>query len=724
MPARNESCLTLDNSFLEDIPITSQEYNDILDIQQKILSMMASKGSSIDILGHLCTLAETLLPNSVASIMMLDETTGLMNVLTAPSIGKDGHDALANLKPGTGGGSCGNAVFSNEPQFVEDTFNDVRWSDIRHIAHDFNLCACWSMPIRNEKNIAIGSFALSSFEHRSPLAFHKKLLESAASIVSIILKNQFNEKRIQLFSVAMQNASEGMIITDKDNNIIEVNHAFEKIYGYKESEVINKNPKIFSSGKQSSSFYTRMWQKVNENSKCSGEIVNKRADGSLFTQWMSVSAIHDERGNVQNYLAIFSDLTELENSHKLIEHLAYHDTLTKLYNMTHLEKALASQDESTLILLNVDNFSYFNAVYGFSIGDKLLIEISKLLNNNFNADSCYRINSDQFALLFKSAIDMKEKIQQIQNYFYGEPIKVSDISLNISFTYGASQGHNTLFLNSSLAIKQAKDSGKNRYHIFNIDEDIVDQSDRKNFISSNNLLHSALENDSIVPFFQGIRNNKTKEITKFEVLARIVNETEIISPHRFLESAHFSGLWPEITKLMIDKSFKIMSTNEYTFSINITEDDLSRNYLGKYLRSKSEEYDIATERVILEILEGVSADGKKSHIEQLNGLKQMGYLLAIDDFGAEYSNFERILDLDIDFLKIDAKYIKDIDINSKSYEVARAIAYFAKNANIPSIAEFTHNESVQKIIEELGIDFSQGFYFSEPSPFPEIKFST
>ena len=124
----------------------------------------------------------------------------------------------------------------------------------------------------------------------------------------------------------------------------------------------------------------------------------------------------------------------------------------------------------------------------------------------------------------------------------------------------------------------------------------------------------------------------------------------------------------------------------------------------------------------MEILEGVSADGKKSHIEQLNELKQMGYLLAIDDFGAEYSNFERILDLDIDFLKIDSKYIKDIDVNSKSYEVARAVAYFAKNANIPSIAEFVHNDAVQKIVEDLGIDFSQGFYFSEPLASPEVIF--
>jgi EAL domain-containing protein (putative c-di-GMP-specific phosphodiesterase class I) len=165
---------------------------------------------------------------------------------------------------------------------------------------------------------------------------------------------------------------------------------------------------------------------------------------------------------------------------------------------------------------------------------------------------------------------------------------------------------------------------------------------------------------------------------------------------------------------MIDKSFAVMASNNFSFSLNITEDDLDLDYLSDYLQKKSKEYNISPKRVILEILEGMSSTGKRDHIRQLNALKRAGYMLAIDDFGAEYSNFERVLDLDIDFLKIDARYIKDIDINNKSYEITRAIVYFAKNAEIPCIAEFVHNENVQKIIEELGIEYSQGYLFSEP----------
>lgn len=712
------TCQILENSLIDEVPITSQEYNEILHIQQKILEMIASKGRTHEILDHLCKLAESLLPNSVASIMLLNEHNGLLSVESAPSVPQVGHDALANLKPGPGGGSCGNAVFKNTPQFVHDTFTDERWTDIRKIAYDFNLCSCWSMPIRDEEGKTIGSFALSSFEHRSPAPFHKKLLETAASMVNIVLKNQFNEKRLQMFSIAMHSASEGMVITDKNNNIIEVNQAFENMYGFKESEVIGKNPSFLASGKHGKAFYKEMWEKINNGAKWSGEVTNRHADGSEISQWMSISALKEEDNSVHNYLAVFSDLTELKNTQKQMEFMAYHDSLTKLYNKTHLEKMLKSNKTQTLILLNVNNFNYINTAYGFETGDKLLVKLSEILYNKFGTDHTYRVHSDEFAILFDKEINIEEFVSRIQDYFYHTAIQIGTLTLNISFTYGAVSSNTKLLQKGALALKKAKESGINRLHIFDRSKDALDQEHRELFIKANNLLHRALGEERIIPYYQGIRDNKAQEIRKFEVLARIEEEGRIVSPYEFLEAARLSGLLPEITKVMIDKSFKEMSSKEYSFSINITEDDLSRNYLDEYLASKAEEYAIEPSRVSLEILEGVSAGGKKNHIKQLNALKEKGYSLAIDDFGAEYSNFERVLDLDIDFLKIDSKYIKDINVNPKSYEIVKAIAFFAKNANIPCIAEFVHCEAVQKIIEELEIDFSQGYYFSEPKATP------
>ncbi len=710
------NCEILENATLEEVAITAKEYNDILNIQSEILGMLGFGANFTDILARLCTLAESLLPNSVASIMLINKETGLMSVLSAPSVPQVAHDVLENLKAGPGSGSCGNAVFKNEAQFVDNTFNDERWTDLRQFAIDFNLCACWSMPIKNEDKKTIGTFALSSFEHRLPAPFHKKLMETAASIINIVLKNSKIEKKLKLFSTAMQNAAEGVLITDKNNKIIEVNKAFEAIYGIKEKDLIGKDPKIVASGEYNTKFYHNMWLDLNTKQTWSGEVINKRFDGSLVSQWVSISTLSDEENkNEHNYLAIFTDLTELKDTQKKLEEMAFKDELTGLCNKTHLEKLISTNTEQTLILLNINNFSYINTAYGFEIGDKLLIQIASVLRENITVSHICRINSDEFALLFDYKVNIQDKIFHLQNYFYNKEIVIENITLNISFSYGAANGRDNLLRNSALALKQAKERGKNSSYIYKQDEDNIDHSQRELFIATNNLLHHAIHQDKIVPFFQGIRNNITQKIIKYEALARIEHNGNIISPFVFLEPARLSGLLPEITKIMVDKSFKVMSSNNFSFSINITEEDLSKNYLTEYLEEKALEYNIRSGRVILEILEGISSGGKKGHIAQLLKLKEKGFLIAIDDFGTEYSNFERVLDLEIDFLKIDAKYIKDIDTNPKSYEIAKAIAFFARNTGIPCIAEFVHNEEVQKIVEELGIDYSQGYLYSEPS---------
>ena len=583
----------------KEIEITPREYNELIEMQQKILNMLASRGNYKFILESLCILAEKLLPNSVASIMLLDKETKLMSVLSAPSIPPEGQDALKNLRPGPGGGSCGNAVFRNEPQYVLNTFKDHRWEDLRKVAFDYNLRSCWSMPIRDEDNKILGTFALSSFEHRSPAPFHKKLLETAASLVNIILKNQRNEQKI--------------------------------------------------------------------------------------------------------------------------EQMAFHDSLTGLYNKTYLERLLLEDKNKTLILLNVNNFSYINFAYGFEFGDKLLKKLANILKNKFFTQAICRVDSDEFALLFEKEIDIAKMVEDIQKYFFSQEIDIDNIKLNISFSYGAAYGNTNILRNSAIALKQAKVNGKNNLYVYDENNNSIgniDNTQRKSFIAMNNILHNALAEDRVVPYFQGIRNNTTKQITKFESLVRIVDGDKVISPYSFLQIAKLSGLLTEITKVMVKKTFQIMSDIEYIFSLNITEDDLNQNYLNDYLQEQALLYGINPHRVIIEILEGLSANGKKNHIKQLRKLKSHGYSLAIDDFGTEYSNFERVLDLDIDFLKIDAKYIKDIHTNKKSFEITKAILFFAKNSGIPCIAEFVHNFEVQSIVEELGVDYSQGYYFSEPTDRP------
>ena len=704
---------SLEEKTVENVPITPKQYEDVLEIQHTILSMIAQREEHHKILDRLCVMAEALLPNSVASIMLKDPQTGLLDLKYAPSIPKESWHYLENLKPGPTGGSCGNAVYKEEPQYVINTFEDQRWLDLRHVAHAFNLCSCWSMPIKDAEGNTIGSFALSSFEHRSPSRFHKMLLATGANIASIVLKSVNRESRLNVLQEAMQHANEGIIFTDADNRIVEVNKTFEKLYGYTLDEVKGQNPKILSSGLQTKQFYEQMWKDINETGHWSGEIINKTKNGERIEQWMSINVIEDDEMPAR-YFAIFTDLRELKKAEELNKYLIYHDQATGLFNKFKLEEILQESEEYTLIHTDINNFSYINMAYGFEFGDNLLKEVAETLSSQFDAEGAFRINSDEFALLYPMDVDPLATVMDMQRYFYDNPFIIDGIVMNVSLNYGVASGGENLLENAAFALKLSKEQGKNRWHIFDKEQDQPSKEEKNRFIEANALVYRAMEEHLFATYFQGIRNNSTGEIEKFEVLLRIEEDGEVVSPFVFLDAAKLSGMLPEITKRVIDKSFQIMQNRSEAFSINITEDDLHQGYLVEYLANQMQKYGIDAKRIVLEILEGVSVSGKKNHIKQLKALKQMGIKLAIDDFGAEYSNFERLLELDIDFLKIDAKYIKNIDTDEKSYEIVKAISAFAKKLDIECVAEFVHSEAVQRKVEELGIEYSQGFYFDEP----------
>jgi diguanylate cyclase (GGDEF)-like protein len=399
-----------------------------------------------------------------------------------------------------------------------------------------------------------------------------------------------------------------------------------------------------------------------------------------------------------------------------LDFIAYHDILTGLKNKNSLNKMLNNDKQKhSLILLTIDNFSYVNTEYDSDFGDIILVEITKMLKNMCKDRCLYRINAVEFGILYKDNTNMLKLIKKIQKYFYKNDILVDDLTFHVSFTYGGVQGKYMLYRKASIALKEAKQLGKNRYIIYKKDEELEENYKITDFVHWNHIIHDALKNSTLVPFFQGVYDERKSKINTYEVLARIEHKDGHYLPHHFLEVAKLSGMLPKITRVMIEKSFAFMEEHSYRFSINITEEDLDENFLLKFLNKKAEFYNIEKDRLTLEILENISSYSGKSHISQLTELKKAGYKIAIDDFGIQYSNFERLLDLDIDYLKLDAKYIKNIDTDKKSQDIVKSIAMFAKKNNIPCIAEFVHNKKIAQKVKSLGIEYSQGYYYSKPN---------
>ncbi|SER05285.1 diguanylate cyclase (GGDEF) domain-containing protein [Amphritea atlantica] len=595
-----DSVNSFDQPPVEERAMSVEELDKILRLQQSIFAQVAGNAEYIDTLNALCSMAEQLLPDSVASVMLRDEQSGLLNVLVAPSVPQQGVDALQGLAPGPGSGSCGNAVMRNEPVFVRDTFNDPRWQDLRQLAHDFNLRACWSMPVRNNDGKVIGSFALSSFEQRAPSAFHIRLLDVGASMVNIVLAKQYQEQ-----------------------------------------------------------------------------------------------ALEEQRKQLITALECDS-LTALPNQSKL---------------KVQLKNCIAMQ---SLLLINLDNFRFINTAYGPSFGDLFLCQVAQMLQQQFPEAELYRINADEFALYYRLPTDLQQQIERFREYLFGHPLKIDDQLFSVTFTAGGASGRKNLLEQAVQAMSQAKARGKNRYHIYDAERDEPDQALRREYIRWNAMLHQALNEGRVKPYFQGVRDNSSGDIVSYEALVRLEDSGKVYTPYHFFNAVRLSGLFPTITRLVIDKGLAEIAGSGLILSVNITEDDLLLEYLEAYLTEKTAAYGVAPEQVVLEILEGISSSGKKNHIAQLIRLKDLGYKLAIDDFGTEYSNFERLLELHVDFVKIDAKYIKNIATDRKSYEITRAIVFFARNAGIKTVAEFVHNDAVQQVVESLGIDYSQGYLFSEP----------
>ena len=716
MPTRHSPAESYDET-----PITPEQYNDLIHMQTVILEMVARRHNTQEIIEQLCSMAEAMLPNAIASLMLLDAIEERMSVRAAPSVPPEGIAALAGLKPGPGGGSCGNAVYRNEAVFVHDTFNDARWEDIRQIAYDFNLCSCWSMPVRSKHGEAIGSFALSSFEHRLPAPFFIKLLETASQIITIILdreeeevQRRIQEHQLNLFATAAEQAGEGFIVTDERNRIVQVNPAFSAIYGYTAEEVLGRNPSFLASGVHDTEFYRRMWQSLDEKGNWKGEVTNRRKDGSLFTQWISISTAYYE--GHKNYVAIFSDLSELKEAQERIETLAYLDPVTGLPNKTALMKSLNTPDERKMLLLNIDHFSHINAAYGFDTGNSLLKEVASHLRGLCSHGVVYSVYADEFAIICPPDVSFSRTIEQIRSYFYVTPMRLEGGSFTVTFTFGAARGTDSLWHDALLALKKAKDAGGNHAHIFDASTDRIERERWQQFVEHHTMLHHAFKQDLLVPYFQGLYSNATGEISHFEVLARIVDGDRILSPAAFLEQARVSGQLSTLTQIMIDKSLAMLEGRSESLSINITEEDLNRHFLKDYLLQKCARHAIAPARIVLEVLEGVSASGRRENIEQLRSLKAAGFRIAIDDFGAEYSNFERLIELEIDIIKIDARYIKTIDSDPKSLAIVKAITRFAHEMGIVCVAEFVHSQAVQEVVASLDIAYSQGFLFSEPAP--------
>lgn len=407
----------------------------------------------------------------------------------------------------------------------------------------------------------------------------------------------------------------------------------------------------------------------------------------------------------------------LEQTKKIKENL-YHDSLTGLKNFMQLEEDLKEGDFKTLYILDVTKFSVFFKQYGLNFSNKLLQVITKSLQKHIQQDmKLYKIESDKFIILahHTSTLQIKEFCKQIISYHDFSNMQIDDVELCITFCLGIShiKENEDPLINSGYALSSAKKMGA-RYCSFS-DISGKDLDEEKEKIRWLSITKKLIEEENIIPYYQAIVDVNTQKVIKHEVLARGIIDGKIIDPVFFLEAAQQLGLISSISKIIIQKSFQFFANTQHNFSINIAQRDLLEGYLPEFLVQKLEYYNISASSVTIEILESITLlKDSKIITEQLNLLEEIGFQIAIDDFGVENSNFSHLVDININIIKIDGFFIKNIVNNEKGQKIVKAIVNLAKALEIKTVAEFVETQEIFEMVKDLGVDYAQGYYFSIP----------
>lgn len=409
---------------------------------------------------------------------------------------------------------------------------------------------------------------------------------------------------------------------------------------------------------------------------------------------------------------------EIQKKDDALIKTSLYDLKTGLHNHLYLNRMLEEDATFSLILLNIDNFSYINNVYGLEYGDKILQRVAQTLEKLLPSvlDICY-FSGDEFVVVsrYTDVEYIQGILEQIYSFYHNYEFDIDPIRLKISFSAGVAidKGKN-VFLHAQIALKELRNVHRGHYQFY--DPNSLYLQNQRNTVAWVKRIRNDLEEGRLHAYYQPLFNIHTKKVDKYECLARIIDGGEVIMPVKFIEAAKLSGMLSSITRIMIDQACKKFANTEYSFSINITQQDFQENYLIHFLQQKCERYNIDPSQIILEALETISHHDYQSALEQMLTLKNKGFKVSLDDFGVDDSNFSRLLELNPDFIKIDGSFILSVSSDIHSRRIVQTITEFAHKIGAKVVAEFVGDDDMLGIVENLGVDYAQGYLIGKPVP--------
>jgi two-component system CheB/CheR fusion protein len=556
---------------------------------------------------------------------------------------------------------------------------------------------------------------------------------AVAGITTDVTQSRETELRLQLAMRVFQQGSEGIVITDHDNRILSVNRAFEAITGYTEAEVLGKSPSLLKSGKQPAEFYARMWAELLTKGRWEGELWNRRKDGVVYPQRLSISRVAGDTEESINYVAVFTDVSQRKLAEEEIERLAFYDILTGVPNRyllrDRVEQAIRAANRAgqrfALIFMDVDHFKEINDLHGHDVGDMVLVEVAQRLKAALREqDTISRQGGDEFVLLLPD-LDQPGVQQCVAKVLaaLAPPMPVGDVKLRFTISLGVAlfpddgRSFVDLIKNADTAMYQAKKAGRNQVAFFS--PAMAAHAERRGAIEAE--LRAALDNQELAVVYQPKVDLASGRLAGVEALLRWHSpRLGRVSPDEFIPIAEETGLIVAIGNWVLAQSlaqvvaWEQQGLGTIAVSVNVSAAQFWTQDFPQLVADTLRETGVAPACLELELTERLALRSPDQGVAIMHRLKAVGVALSMDDFGTGYSSLSYLSRLPVDVLKVDQSFVRDLGRDPADEIIVRAIVQLARTLGLHTVAEGVETEGQLGFLTECGCHAGQGYLFARP----------
>lgn len=670
------------------------------------------------------------------SILLLDPHTGKLSNGASPSLPDYFCEAVEGLEPGLGVGSCGSSAWLGEMVIVEDTLEHPYWAQFRELVLRSGLRACWSVPFMDDLGKVIGTFAVYHDSPTKPGDEQVALIKEFAGLTALAVQKGRAAEALRQSAAVLESMRDGVIITDLAGRIVSVNRAYCEITGFERGAVVGRNPSMSRSGRHDRAFYQAMWESLLHKGYWQGEIWNRRSDGEVYPQWLSLSTVSNEAGERTHYVGVMTDLSQIKRSEALLERLSHYDPLTDLPNrllvLSRLDHAIGQAERHGhmvgVLYVDLDRFKNVNDSLGHPVGDEVLVEVARRLKQAVRReDTLARLGGDEFLVVIddlatpEDAATLARKIIAV----VGAPVTVSSgqevvigASVGISLYPNDGDSATQLIQHSDTALYRAKDQGRNTLQFY-LSELTLAANHR---LEMELQLRRALERGEFRVFYQPLLDFKPQstEIGAEALIRWIAPGRGVVSPVEFIPLAEETGLIVAIGEWVLREAcrqaqqWRARGLPFGRIAVNLSARQFHQPGIVALVAAVLAETGLPAGHLELEITESALMADLDETLERLDALRALGVTLAVDDFGTGYSSLAYLNRFPLDKLKIDQSFVRGMAAGSNEEVIVRATIAMAHSMGLRTLAEGVETEAQHALLAAMGCDAYQGFIVSPP----------